>query len=146
MVSASDVGTTARPGVAGAAGRASATLRRRAGTSVRRVVRGWRRSLRLRVVTTTVVLSLLVVALLATYLSNRIAAGLIDTKLEAALAEAAGGTRVAQEAFDASPADDPAEVVKLAAEQVARLAGADGPAGHNESSSCAPRGDLERRE
>jgi two-component system sensor histidine kinase MtrB len=97
------------------------------------VVRGWRRSLRLRVVTTTVALSLLVVALLGTYLSNRIAAGLVSAKVEAALAESTAGTRGAQQTFDAAPPNpDASTVAAIARQEVSRLAGAGGQAGRNE--------------
>ena len=83
-------------------------------------------------VTATVLLSFVVVALLATYLSNRIATGLVEGKVDAALVEAAAGTRTAQEAFDAAEGRTGASVVNEAVSVVRRLAGGGGPAGSNE--------------
>jgi two-component system sensor histidine kinase MtrB len=99
-----------------------------------RRVRGvWRRSLRVRVVATTVVLSLIVISLLGTFLVRRIADGLVDAKVDAALAQAGAGTREAQSAFDAADrTDDPNVLIPLADQLVRRLATSGGQAGRNE--------------
>ncbi len=98
----------------------------------RRALHGWRRSLRLRVVATTLALSLLVVALLATYLSNRIAHGLVNAKVRAALVEAAAGTRTAQDLFDKTNPDELSAVDTVASKVLAQLAGGSGQGGLNE--------------
>ena len=92
-------------------------------------VRGtWRRSLRLRVVATTVALSLAVVGLLGTYLVRRIESGLLTAKREAALAEVRTGASDTQQRFDAaSDNTDPGELANKQArqlQQTARAAGA----------------------
>ncbi|WP_218566540.1 MtrAB system histidine kinase MtrB [Vallicoccus soli] len=92
----------------------------------------WRRSLRLRVVTSTTVLSLVVIAVLGQFLVQRIADGLIDAKVAAGLAEAAAGAGDAQESFSASGAGEPQLVTELAAQVVQRLATSGGPAGLND--------------
>ena len=66
----------------------------------------WRRSLQLRVVTTTVVLGMVVVALVGGYLNTRIGAGLFEERRAGALAEAARGARDAQQRFDTATATD----------------------------------------
>ncbi|HQF04697.1 MAG TPA: two-component sensor histidine kinase, partial [Phycicoccus sp.] len=53
-------------------------LERAARTTSSRAVREWRQSLQLRVVATTVLLSVLVIGLLGAYLYNEIARGLKD--------------------------------------------------------------------
>ena len=51
----------------------------------------WRRSLQLRVVTTTTVLTIVVIAVLGNILLTRVRDGLLDDKVQAALTEAASG-------------------------------------------------------
>ncbi|MDP9397876.1 MAG: MtrAB system histidine kinase MtrB [Actinomycetota bacterium] len=92
---------------------------------------GWRRSLRLRVVTTTVALCLLVVGLLGAVLVNRIASGLLHTKVNAALAQAGDGARLAQLQFDAADPTQRVQRDQLAVDVVRRLA-TGGEAGPNE--------------
>ncbi|MDP9395305.1 MAG: MtrAB system histidine kinase MtrB [Actinomycetota bacterium] len=93
----------------------------------------WRRSLRLRVITTTVVLSLLVLAALGTFLVQRIQAGLLDAKVGAALAEASAGTQQAQAAFDGEDdTGDPNVVRDTAVALLERLAGEGGEGGRND--------------
>ena len=58
-------------------------LERAARTTSSRAVREWRQSLQLRVVATTVLLSVLVIGLLGAYLYNEIARGLKDQKITA---------------------------------------------------------------
>jgi two-component system sensor histidine kinase MtrB len=107
-------------------------LRRRARRTYRLLVATWRRSLRLRVVTTTIVFSLAVVALLGTYLVDRIRDGLLDAKVSAALVEASAGAQDAQKEFDDADRTDPSSITSLAIQVVNRLAGGGGPAGLNE--------------
>ena len=68
----------------------------------RRAAALWRRSLQLRVVTTTTVFSLIAVLALGSILVTRVRDGLLDAKRASALAESTSGTRTAQEAFDSA--------------------------------------------
>ncbi|MGN6330757.1 MAG: MtrAB system histidine kinase MtrB [Motilibacteraceae bacterium] len=92
----------------------------------------WRRSLRLRVVTTTIVLTLVVLAVIGSFLVRRISSGLLDAKVSAALVEASTGVRDAQESFDATDGTDPQTTTEVATQVVQRLAARSGPAGLNE--------------
>ena len=83
-------------------------------------------------VTTTVVLSLLVILVLGTLLLNRVESGLLDAKVQAALAEAATGSRTAQDAFDSADRTDPTVYETVLRDLVDRLASAGGPAGAND--------------
>ena len=79
-----------------------------------RVRRAWARSLGLRTVTTTLVLSLLVVAIVAVALLNRVSAGLLEAKEDRSLAEAARDWQQAEQllrAAGAGPASAPADVI-----------------------------------
>lgn len=91
----------------------------------------WRRSLQLRVVTTTTVLTIVVIAVLGNVLLARVRDGLLDDKVAVALTQAAGGTTTAAQAFtdaDRSSAD----YDTLAHDLVSRLSSAGGPAGSND--------------
>jgi len=92
----------------------------------------WRRSLQLRIVTATTLLSLLVIVALGSLLVNRVEAGLLDAKVQAALAEAATGNRTAQDAFDSADRTDPAVYETVLRDLVDRLSSGGGPAGDNE--------------
>jgi len=70
----------------------------------RRTPRRWRRSLQLRVVTTTLVASALVVALIGVLVLDLVTGGLLDTKRSAALAEANSGLRYAEGQLSATDA------------------------------------------
>ena len=59
----------------------------------------WRRSLQLRVVTTTTVFTLIAIVLLGNVLVTGVRDGLLEAKVDAALVESASGTRAAQEAM-----------------------------------------------
>ena len=100
--------------------------------SWRRGIAQWRRSIQLRVVTATVVMSLLVILVLGTLLLNRVESGLLDAKVQAALAEAATGSRTAQDAFDSADRTDPTVYETVLRDLVDRLASAGGPAGAND--------------
>ena len=62
----------------------------------------WRRSLQLRVVTTTTLFTLVAILALGNVLVTRVRDGLLDARVDAALAEASTDTRTAQEAFDSA--------------------------------------------
>ena len=63
-------------------------------------MRGWRRSLQLRVVTATIVLSAIVVALVGALLQSQIVEGVLETKERSAMAEAFRGFDEAQDTLD----------------------------------------------
>jgi len=76
---------------------------------VRAVRRRWRRSLQLRVVTTTTLLTLVAVALAGTYLAGQISQQLFESRRDQALQQALQGAQDAQERFsqfDAANAQD----------------------------------------
>jgi len=78
-----------------------------------RAVRRWRSSLQLRVLSTTMLLGLVAVALIGTFLSQRISEDLFARRTAEVLQEAARGTRQAQSNFDASAARTSAEITEL---------------------------------
>src|SRR4051794_5033203 len=78
-----------------------------------RIARYWRRSLRLRVVLSTLVLSTTVVALLGVLLLDRVGHGLLQDKRRAALADAASGLAYAQGQLTATDRTDPQAVNAL---------------------------------
>jgi two-component system sensor histidine kinase MtrB len=93
----------------------------------------WRRSLQLRVVTTTTVLTIVVIAVLGNILLTRVRDGLLSDKVQAALTEAASGATTAQESFDsADRASGEADYDTLSRDIVFRLSSAGGPAGAND--------------
>ncbi|NMR20801.1 MtrAB system histidine kinase MtrB [Cellulomonas fimi] len=71
----------------------------------RAVVRGWRSSLQVRVITSTLVIGVVTVVVLGSLLSDRIRDGLFEQRLEEILDESARSTRQAQDTFDAAPAN-----------------------------------------
>ncbi len=71
-------------------------------TLVRRPLHAWRSSVSLRVVATTLALSLLVAGLVGWLLVGRITSGLLDAKERASVAEAASGAADAQRQLDAA--------------------------------------------
>jgi two-component system sensor histidine kinase MtrB len=78
----------------------------RATAWARHLTRHWRRSLRLRVVLATLVLSSTVVALLGVLLLHRVGAGLLEDKRRAALADASSGLAYAQGQLTATDRTD----------------------------------------
>lgn len=90
----------------------------------------WRASLLLRVVSTTLVLSLLVVGALGTLLLGRVTSGLLDAKERTAVGEAAAGVSEAQRFLDASDTGpttpSPGRLVDSVISTVATRAGAPG--------------------
>jgi two-component system, OmpR family, sensor histidine kinase MtrB len=81
--------------------------RRAAGRVLGRVGYGWRRSLHLRVVLTTLVLSASVVVLLGYLLLSRVTAGLLGAEQRSAIDEARAGLSDAQGQIDANDQIDP---------------------------------------
>ncbi len=77
-------------------------LRQRIEAVVRRPRQAWRTSVSLRVVTTTLALSLLVVGLVGILLLGRITSGLIDAKERASIVEAGSGATEAQRLLSAA--------------------------------------------
>jgi two-component system, OmpR family, sensor histidine kinase MtrB len=89
----------------------------------------WRRSIQVRVVVTTLVLSLVVVTLLGALLLQQVSDGLLGAKRSAALAEADAGFRDAQLQLDAAAATDPTTVGQLITQLTESLATRVGEAG-----------------
>ncbi len=84
----------------------------------------WRTSLRLRVVTTTVVVGALAVVGLGWYLTGQIRAGMFNERVEQILADAAQRSATAQESIDYATASSGAEIQQLANDLVVSLEGA----------------------
>ncbi len=82
---------------------------RRAG----RAVRWWRSSLQVRVLTSTLVIGLAVLALVFLYVGQRTAAGLFDERLDQLLDESARSTQQARDTFSSSTAATGAEAQLL---------------------------------
>jgi two-component system sensor histidine kinase MtrB len=78
-----------------------------------RVRRRWRTSLQTRVVMTTLVVSGVVVALLASLLLGQVGRGLVDAKLRSALPEARAGLLQGQAALNANESTAPAAINDL---------------------------------
>ncbi len=97
--------------------------RRRARRVGRGVLSRWRRSLQLRVVATTMVLSLSVVALLGFFLMQQIQSGLLRAKEDAALFRAYAGLRTVQERLGATHASDAQAKAAMLNQLVYDLAG-----------------------
>src|SRR4051794_29229161 len=72
---------------------------------VQRVVSTWRRSIHLRVVLSTVVLSALVVSLVGWALVRQITSGLVNDRVDVALEEAARSSTEVQESLSAATSD-----------------------------------------
>jgi two-component system, OmpR family, sensor histidine kinase MtrB len=94
-------------------------LRRPAG----RVLAGWRNSLRVRVIVTTVLLGTILAALLGTALYQQVAAGLVDQAVGSAQRDASQQVALAQQAFDSTDRSDDQSLTRTADEQIGLLAG-----------------------
>ncbi|HST86481.1 MAG TPA: MtrAB system histidine kinase MtrB [Kineosporiaceae bacterium] len=94
---------------------------------VRQIRRHWSRSMRLRVVATTMLLGLLVVLAVGTFLSFRIKAGLIESRQKTAMLEAEGLTKTATELFDRSVYSDAERQESFVNDLISRLEGPGGP-------------------
>ena len=92
--------------------------------------RTWRRSLLLRITSTTLVLSLIVVGVLGYLLLGRVTAGLLESKERIAVGEAASGVSEAQRLLDASDTGpttpSPGRLVDNVVSTLATRAGAPG--------------------
>jgi two-component system sensor histidine kinase MtrB len=77
--------------------RAWDSLRSRAKSAGASLLRGWHRSLQLRVVGTTIVVSVAVVSVLGIFLVNQIASGLVASERKSAITETSNGLKIAQE-------------------------------------------------
>ncbi|MGH3490022.1 MAG: HAMP domain-containing protein, partial [Actinopolymorphaceae bacterium] len=92
----------------------------------RRSAEVWRRSLHLRVVTGTLVLSAVVTLFAGWILLRQVTDGVLEAKVDASVGEASAGFRTAQSAIDAAePAGDPSELTTQLAQDIA-LRGASG--------------------
>lgn len=87
--------------------------RARAGRRVRAVARWWRSSLQLRVLTSTLAIGLVALALLGVYVGERIGSGLFDARLGQVLRESARSTQQAQDVFTSATATTRADVQQL---------------------------------
>ena len=85
----------------------------------REAVHRWRSSLQLRVITSTLAIGLVTMAVTGGFLSDRIRDGLFAQRLEEVLNESARSTRHAQNTFDAAPANT--EVQRLFVDLVGTL-------------------------
>ena len=83
--------------------------------------RAWRRSLRFRVATTTVVVGVVALAVLGALLSNQVRGGLFDDRRDQVLADAATRAEVAQQRFDSATVSSAQEVQQLANDLVQSL-------------------------
>jgi two-component system sensor histidine kinase MtrB len=93
---------------------------------IRRSVAVWRRSLHLRVVLSTLLLSALVTVFVGWILLRQVTDGVLDAKVAASVGEASAGFRTAQSAIDAAePSGDPSELTTQLAQDIA-LRGASG--------------------
>lgn len=89
----------------------------------------WRRSIQMRVVTYTLVLSVLVVVLLGATLLQQVTDGLLRAKEAAAVADASAGLTSAQDQLDAIDDVEPNNAGELLTDLVEQLADRAGPAG-----------------
>jgi two-component system sensor histidine kinase MtrB len=80
--------------------RAWDSLRARAKSAGASLLRGWHRSLQLRVMGTTIVVSVGLVAVLGIFLVNQIASGLLASERRSAITETSNGLAIAQEESD----------------------------------------------
>ena len=96
---------------------------------LRAAVTSWRRSLQLRVVTTTLLVSGVVVVLLGIVLLDQVTQGLLEAKVRVAFAEGNAGVRIAQSQLVASDATDDASLGRLLDELTVSLANRGGAAG-----------------
>jgi len=94
-------------------------VRRRARRAAGRVRRLWRRSLQLRVVTSTLVISIVVVAVLGVFLMQAITTTMIDARIRAGMAEAQANVATAVGHLTAQPGE--------AAKQSSTRQGGDAP-------------------
>ena len=95
----------------------------------RRAAALWRRSLQLRVVTTTTLFTLIAILVLGNVLVTQVRDGLLEAKLDPALTEASTGARTAQEAVDAADRSQVGVFDTLVPDLVRQLSRSSGAAG-----------------
>ncbi|AXH95829.1 sensor histidine kinase [Ornithinimicrobium avium] len=83
----------------------------------------WEHSLRVRVITTTVLVGLALAALLGTVLFHQVAEGLVDQAVDNAERDASQQVALAQDAFDSTDRRDDAGLTVTANDQVQAMAG-----------------------
>ena len=104
---------------------------------VRSGVRMWRRSLQVRVITTTMAIGLVALAVIGVYVSQRMQDDLFTARVDRVLDESARSTLVAQATFDASTANTSTDLQRqlgLVASRSRRAA-----RGSARCSCCGPR-------
>lgn len=99
----------------------------------------WRRSIQLRVITYTLVLSVLVVVLLGATLLQQVTDGLLRAKEATAVADASAGLTSAQDQLDAIDDVEPNNAGELLTDLVEQLADRAGPAGLYEVVLLSPQ-------
>jgi two-component system, OmpR family, sensor histidine kinase MtrB len=95
----------------------------------RALARWWQGSIQVRVVATTLALSILVMSLLATTLLRQISSGLLRSQVEAAVDDTAAGVASARTQLQTAQSIDPATVGQLLTAVVQNLAGAGAASG-----------------
>lgn len=93
------------------------------------MLRRWRRSLQLRVVSTTMAISAVVVALLGFFLMQQIQGSLLETKKQTALLQAYQGVDAVQSKLSSTDATDPQARAALLDQLAQNLARQSGPTG-----------------
>ncbi|WP_369796712.1 MtrAB system histidine kinase MtrB [Cellulomonas sp. URHE0023] len=88
-------------------------VRARTARRVRSGARTWRSSLQVRVITTTMAIGLVALAVIGVYVSQRMRDGLFTARVDQVLVESARSTLVAQATFDASTANSGTDVQRL---------------------------------
>jgi two-component system sensor histidine kinase MtrB len=105
------------------------TLRRMARGVTRRAYARWRRSIQLRVVATTMVISVIVVAVLGVFLMQQITTALLDAKEKAAAQQLEEGLSIAQRDLATIDTGDPSDVQAKLDALSKSLASRSGPSG-----------------
>ncbi|WP_426592720.1 MtrAB system histidine kinase MtrB [Cellulomonas sp. McL0617] len=88
-------------------------VRARTMRRVRSGARKWRGSLQVRVITTTMAIGLVALAVIGVYVSERMRDGLFTARVDQVLEESARSTKAAQATFDASTATSGTDVLNL---------------------------------
>ncbi|WP_407941410.1 MtrAB system histidine kinase MtrB [Metallococcus carri] len=101
---------------------AAATLRRLLVAGARWLYRLWRRSLHVRVVTITVLAGTILVLSIGSYMYQRIADGLVNSKMASAEQETQARRYEAQSLFDNTDHTDPSSLRQLATDMVQQIA------------------------
>jgi len=108
-----DVAVAARPAARARLSVARRLLMHAPGAAMHAAVSSWRRSILLRVVATTLLLSLSAVALLGQLVVSQVRDGLLNAKTQTALAQANSGFRTAEQRLADQDATDPSKIGQL---------------------------------